>query len=76
MRTIVGTAFMPEFWRSLMFPPLVKFSGHIWPDEPEFGAPVPSHHPDDWPGLVQLDESRCVECGYRDEPQMWREWHG
>ena len=75
VRTVWGTVTMPLFWRSLVNPPLVIYSGHVWPYPPEWGAPAPSPHPDDWPGLVQFDESHCEDCGYREEPPTWRVYY-
>ena len=72
LRTFLGTVTMAEFWRSLVMPPLVVFDGHIWPYPPVWSQLAPSPHPDDWPGLVEFDDSACVDCGHRPEPRMWR----
>lgn len=70
-RGFVWTTIYAPLWRV----PRAYFSGHIWPDEPAWGSPEPSRFPDDWPGLVEYDESRCVECGYQPRT-MWRRWYG
>jgi hypothetical protein len=62
---------MSLFWQSLVRPPLVVVDGHIWPYPPEWSEPQPSRYPDDWPGLVEVDVSRCVRCGYQPS-EMWR----
>jgi hypothetical protein len=74
-RTVWGTVTMPVFWRSLVIPPLVVYSGHVWPYPPVWGHPKLSPDPDDWPGLVEFDESRCVDCGYREYPRPWRRYN-
>jgi hypothetical protein len=75
LRTVAGTVTMGAFWRSLAHPPLVVFSGHVWPYPPAWSAPMPSPHPEDWPGLVEFDDSQCVDCGYREMPQSWRRFY-
>jgi hypothetical protein len=63
------TVTLPAFWASLFQPPLVVVSGHLW-SEPEWSEPRPSAHPDDWPGLVEVDLSHCVRCGHTEDG--WR----
>lgn len=67
------TATMPIFWTSLVHPPLVVMSGHIWSD-PEWSAPRPSAYPEQWAGLVEVDLSHCVRCGYQPEAEWRRVW--
>ena len=75
LRTVWGTVTMPLFWRSLIDPPLVVFSGHVWPYPEAWSEPRPSLYPEDWPGLIEVDESRCVDCGHREEPPLWRAFY-
>jgi hypothetical protein len=60
-----GTVTMGVFWHSLIDPPLVLYSGHVWPYPLVWSEPRPSGHPDDWAGLVEVDLSRCERCGYQ-----------
>lgn len=74
LRAIWATVTMAAFWRSLAKPPLVVASGHVWPWPPVWGKPAPSPAPEDWPGLVEFDESACVDCG---QPESgWRRYYG
>lgn len=67
LRGLWGTVTMPAFWRLG-----ITYSGHVWPWPPAWSAPAPSPDPDYWPGLVEFDDSACVECGHRPSPRGWR----
>lgn len=60
------------FWRSLVQPPLVVVSGHVWPEVTKWSSPMASPDPDAWNGLVEYDLSTCVICGYAAWPLPWR----
>jgi hypothetical protein len=68
------TLTMDAFWRSLVQPPLVVVSGHVWPVETKWSKPRLSPLPEDWPDMlmVEFDDSACVRCGYVPEPRPWR----
>lgn len=65
------TLTLDAFWRSLVQGPLVIVSGHVWPVETKWSKLYPSPDPEAWAGLVQYDESACVNCGYV-VPMSWR----
>lgn len=72
LRGIWETVTMPEFWQSLISPPLIIVSGHLWPEESLWTRPVvdPEHGP------IEYDASACVECGHIGSPLPWRRYYG
>jgi hypothetical protein len=76
IQSVWGTVTMPEFWHSIIRPPLVVFSGHVWPTETAWSELLPSPHPEDWPGFVEFDVSRCLRCGHIETPAPWRRYYG
>lgn len=76
IRTVWETGTMAAFWRSLIRPPLVVASGHLHPVVTAWSETRVSPDHEAWPGLVQFDESRCVDCGELTDPTAWRPYYG
>lgn len=75
-RTVWETATMGVFWRTLRdWPNTVVASGHLWPVETSWSAPLPSPRPESWGGRVQFDLSACVRCGHVESPAPWRRYY-
>lgn len=74
LRGLWGTITMLEFWKSLFVPPLVTYSGHIWPDSPIWSNPELSRFPDVWEGMIEYDISSCIDCGYQPKTDWRRVW--
>lgn len=66
------TLTFPLFWQSLVQPPLVTVSGHIWPDEASWSGPKWR----DDEGWVEYLEDRCVRCGEPIGDGAWRRFWG
>ena len=74
IESVWETVTMPLFWRSLIRPPMVVVSGHVWPYPPVWSEPRSSEYPDDWAGLVEVDLSRCERCGFQPADSWRRSW--
>ena len=75
VKTAWGTLTLSSFWKSLLNPPLVIYSGHEFTED-VWGPPAPSPDPEYWPGLVEYNQSKCRYCGYVDQPTGWRPLYG